>query len=43
MTRNTDAIAARTGASPDAARDMMVQMNRHKRLITPEEVAALKR
>ena len=40
VTRNTDAIAARTGASPDAARDMMVQMNRHKRLITPEEVAA---
>lgn len=40
VTRNTDAIAARTGASLDAARDMMVEMNRHKRLITPEEVAA---
>lgn len=40
VTRNMDAIAARTGATPDAARDMMVQMNRHKRLITPQEVAA---
>ncbi|MDQ2091501.1 SDR family NAD(P)-dependent oxidoreductase [Marimonas arenosa] len=40
VTRNMDAIAARTGATPDQARDMMVQMNRHKRLITPEEVAA---
>ncbi len=40
VTRNTDAIAARTGASADEARDMMVQMNRHKKLITPEEVAA---
>jgi NAD(P)-dependent dehydrogenase (short-subunit alcohol dehydrogenase family) len=40
VTRNMDSIAARTGATPDQARDMMVQMNRHKRLITPEEVAA---
>jgi NAD(P)-dependent dehydrogenase (short-subunit alcohol dehydrogenase family) len=40
VTRNTDAIAARAGVSPDEARDMMVQMNRHKRLISPEEIAA---
>jgi NAD(P)-dependent dehydrogenase (short-subunit alcohol dehydrogenase family) len=40
VTRNTDAIASRTGASEDEARDMMVQMNRHKRLITPEEIGA---
>jgi NAD(P)-dependent dehydrogenase (short-subunit alcohol dehydrogenase family) len=40
VTRNTDAIAQRAGVSEDEARQMMVQMNRHKRLITPEEVAA---
>ena len=40
VTRNTDAIAARAGVSADEARNMMVKMNRHKRLITPEEVAA---
>jgi len=38
--RNTDSIAARTGGSLEEARDMMVKLNRHKRLITPEEVAA---
>lgn len=40
VTRNTDAIATRAGVSADEARDMMVQMNRHKKLISPEEVAA---
>ncbi|UYV36093.1 SDR family oxidoreductase [Rhodobacteraceae bacterium D3-12] len=40
VTRNTDAIANRAGISADQARDMMVQQNRHKRLITPEEVGA---
>lgn len=40
VTRNTDAIAQRAGVSEEEARQMMVQMNRHKRLITPEEVAA---
>ncbi|MDU8928989.1 SDR family oxidoreductase [Alisedimentitalea sp. MJ-SS2] len=40
VSRNTDAIAARAGVSADEARDIMVQQNRHKKLITPEEVAA---
>ncbi len=40
VTRNTDAIADRAGVSRDEARDMMVQMNRHQKLISPEEVAA---
>jgi NAD(P)-dependent dehydrogenase (short-subunit alcohol dehydrogenase family) len=40
VTRNTDAIAQRAGVSAEEAREMMVQMNRHKRLIAPEEVAA---
>ncbi|WP_372609875.1 SDR family NAD(P)-dependent oxidoreductase [Aquicoccus sp.] len=40
VTRNTDAIADRAGVSKDEARDMMVQMNRHQKLISPEEVAA---
>ncbi len=40
VTRNTDAIASRAGVSADEARAMMVQQNRHKRLISPEEVAA---
>lgn len=40
VTRNTESIAARTGASADKARDVMVNANRHKRLIKPEEVAA---
>ncbi|WP_319824246.1 SDR family NAD(P)-dependent oxidoreductase [Thalassovita sp.] len=39
VTRNTDAIKARTGVSDDEARTMMVKLNRHKRLISPEEVA----
>lgn len=40
VSRNTDVIAARTGASAEEARDIMIQQNRHKKLITPEEVAA---
>ncbi|MGH1425020.1 MAG: SDR family NAD(P)-dependent oxidoreductase [Pseudooceanicola sp.] len=40
VTRNTDAIKDRTGVSADEARDVMVNINRHKRLIKPEEVAA---
>ncbi len=40
VTRNTDAISQRAGVPEDAARQMMIDMNRHKRLITPEEVAA---
>ncbi|KPP85658.1 MAG: Dehydrogenase [Rhodobacteraceae bacterium HLUCCO07] len=40
VTRNTDAIADRAGVSKNEARDMMVQMNRHQKLISPEEVAA---
>ncbi len=39
VTRNTEAIKARTGVSDDEARAMMVKLNRHKRLISPEEVA----
>ena len=40
VTRNTQSISERAGISTDAARDMMVNANRHKRLITVEEVAA---
>ncbi|MEY8842686.1 SDR family NAD(P)-dependent oxidoreductase [Cribrihabitans sp. XS_ASV171] len=38
--RNTASIAERAGLSDDAALQMMVDQNRHKRLIAPEEVAA---
>ncbi|WP_299280312.1 SDR family NAD(P)-dependent oxidoreductase [uncultured Tateyamaria sp.] len=38
--RNQEAIAARTGMSAEAARDVMVKANRHKRLLEVEEVAA---
>jgi 3-hydroxybutyrate dehydrogenase len=38
--RNTASIAARAGIDEEQARNMMVKTNRHKRLITPEEVAA---
>lgn len=38
--RNTTSIAQRAGLSESKARDVMVNANRHKRLITPEEVAA---
>lgn len=40
VTRNTDSISERAGVSKDEARDMMIALNRHKRLITVEEVAA---
>ncbi|SEQ38117.1 SDR family NAD(P)-dependent oxidoreductase [Thalassovita taeanensis] len=40
VARNTDAISSRAGVSAEQARDMMIQANRHKRLIKPEEVAA---
>ena len=40
VARNTDAIASRTGMSEEAARQVMIDANRHKRLIAPEEVAA---
>lgn len=37
--RNTASIAARAGIDPEQARQMMVKTNRHKRLITADEVA----
>lgn len=40
VTRNTQSIAARAGIDPETARQMMVKTNRHKRLITSDEVAA---
>ncbi|RVT84035.1 SDR family NAD(P)-dependent oxidoreductase [Rhodobacteraceae bacterium CCMM004] len=40
VTRNTAAIAARAKVSEDEALAMMVNANRHKRLIAPDEVAA---
>lgn len=40
IAQNTDSIAARTGMTEDQAHEVMVGMNRHKRLIAPEEVAA---
>lgn len=40
VTQNSDAISKRAGVSVDEAREMMVNMNRHKRLISPEEIAA---
>ncbi len=40
VTRNTDSIATRAGISQDQARDIMVKTNRHRRLITSEEVAS---
>jgi 3-hydroxybutyrate dehydrogenase len=40
ITRNTENIAKRAGLSHDKARAIMVDANRHKRLIAPEEVAA---
>lgn len=39
VTRNVTAISERAGFSAEAARAMMVEANRHKRLISPEEVA----
>jgi NAD(P)-dependent dehydrogenase (short-subunit alcohol dehydrogenase family) len=40
VTRNTASISERAGISTEEARNMMVGANRHKRLITVEEVAA---
>ncbi len=40
ISRNTDSIAQRTGLSEEKARQIMVGMNRHERLIAPEEIAA---
>ncbi len=40
ITRNTKSIAKRAGLSQDDARNIMINANRHKRLIAPEEVAA---
>ena len=40
ITRNVDSISQRAGISADAARDVMVNANRHKRLIEPSEIAA---
>lgn len=38
--RNTGTISQRAGISEDDARAVMVNANRHKRLIAPEEIAA---
>ncbi|TDK43083.1 SDR family NAD(P)-dependent oxidoreductase [Antarcticimicrobium luteum] len=40
VTRNTDSIARRAGISEEEARKVMIDANRHRRLIEPEEVAA---
>ncbi|KUP93799.1 SDR family NAD(P)-dependent oxidoreductase [Tritonibacter horizontis] len=40
VARNTVSIADRAGIDQDAALQMMVKSNRHKRLIAPEEIAA---
>jgi NAD(P)-dependent dehydrogenase (short-subunit alcohol dehydrogenase family) len=40
IARNVDSIATRAGMSAGEARDVMVNANRHKRLIAPGEVAA---
>ncbi|WP_146344665.1 SDR family NAD(P)-dependent oxidoreductase [Falsiphaeobacter marinintestinus] len=40
VTRNTDNISKRAGISEEEARASMVNVNRHKRLIAPEEIAA---
>lgn len=39
VTRNVTAIAERAGVSQETARAMMVEANRHKRLIAPQDVA----
>lgn len=41
VTRNTQSIASRAGIDTEAARQMMVKTNRHKRLVTADEVAAV--
>lgn len=40
VTRNVESISKRAGVEPEQAREMMVGVNKHKRLIAPEEVAA---
>lgn len=40
VARNTESIATRAGIDAEQARQMMVRTNRHKRLITADEVAA---
>ncbi|WP_299416645.1 SDR family oxidoreductase [uncultured Sulfitobacter sp.] len=40
VTRNTKSISERAGISEEDARNMMVKANRHKRLITVDEVSA---
>lgn len=40
ITRNTASIAARAGIEVDKARDMMVKTNRHRRLVSVDEVSA---
>jgi NAD(P)-dependent dehydrogenase (short-subunit alcohol dehydrogenase family) len=40
VSRNTQSIADRAGIPTDQARSMMVKTNRHRRLVTSEEVAA---
>lgn len=40
ITRNVESISQRSGMDADQARDVMINANRHKRLIAPEEVAA---
>ena len=40
VARNTTSIAQRAGISKDDARNVMINANRHKRLIEPSEVAA---
>ena len=41
VTRNTQSIAVRAGIDTDTARQMMVKSNRHKRLVTADEVAVV--
>lgn len=40
VSRNIDSISARAGISTDQAKNIMVKTNRHKRLITVDEVAS---
>lgn len=40
ISRNVESISQRSGMNEDQARDVMVNANRHKRLIAAEEVAA---
>ncbi|NUH66205.1 SDR family oxidoreductase [Sulfitobacter sp. S0837] len=40
IARNTETIAKRAGLSENKAREVMINANRHKRLIAPAEVAA---